>query len=252
MTALLEVKGLTSAYETAPVVVDVNLTLQEGMAIGVLGANGAGKSSLLRTLSGVLKARAGSILWEGEEIRRRPPWWRARAGIAHVQEGRRLFSTMTVEENLVLGSLANSKDRANVNSAYELFPKLFDRRLQKAGTLSGGEQQMVAIGRAVVARPKLILIDEMSAGLAPVIADHLIKSLAVIRDGGTSLLIVEQAPELLSNTIDEAIVLKRGRIERSGRLEDFDVDVFQDLYLGVASSTGSRMHLRSDQSSEEK
>ncbi|MEW2810521.1 ABC transporter ATP-binding protein [Streptomyces massasporeus] len=235
MNAGLEVSGISAGYLKVPVLHDVALAVAPGNAVGLMGPNGAGKTTLLRLVMGELRGK-GAVRLDGRRIEKKASWWRAREGIAHVPEGRHLFTTLTVEENLRVGTFAAPDRSRNLHPAYDLFPKLFDRRHQRAGTLSGGEQQMVALGRALVARPRVILIDELSAGLAPVVSQGLVAALGVVKDQGVALVVVEQAPALIKDLIDHHVVLRRGQVVHSGSAEELDFERLRDLYLGADSA----------------
>jgi branched-chain amino acid transport system ATP-binding protein len=234
VTAILSVEHVVAGYTAAPVLHDVSLSLRPGQSIGLMGANGAGKTTLLRVIVGELRSGKGSVRWAGTDISGRPAWWRARQGIAHVPEGRRLFGALTVEENLIAGTFAGRKGHRDLSPVYELFPRLRERRTQKAATLSGGEQQMVALGRALVAQPKVLLIDELSAGLAPVVAHQLIEALMVVRSSGVALLQVAHAPAHNYDVNDDVVVLGNGTVRHHGGADDLDADQLRDMYLGSA------------------
>lgn len=233
MTWLLETQSLDGGYGAAPVLRDINICLAIGEMVACFGANGAGKTTLLRALSGALKVCTGDITFDGETLTGTSIWSRAQRGLAHVPEGRHVFKPMSVRENLEAGALA-SKKALPMSEVFDLFPKLFERQHQAAGTLSGGEQQMVVVGRAMMSNPKAMLIDEMSAGLAPVMTDRLVDGLVEIRARGVSLLLVEQAPHFLADVIDRAYLLEQGRVTKAGTLADLGgAEGIADLYLGV-------------------
>ena len=241
MTPLLEVDNLTAGYENVPILRDVGLSVLEQEVVGVLGANGAGKTTLLRAISGSLRAWHGHINFEGKALGRKSTWGRTRAGLAHVPEGRHVFTAMTVRENLEVAGLLSRQASVRRSEVYELFPRLAEREKQAAGSLSGGEQQMLAIGRALMTSPRLLLIDEMSAGLAPVITLQLVEALRTIRDLGVSTLLVEQSPNYLTGIVDRVYLLGSGRVVGTGTLEDLGgADALAAHYLGVrGGSAGS-------------
>jgi branched-chain amino acid transport system ATP-binding protein len=233
MTAVLELRALSGGYTRAPVLRNVDLLVGPGEMVACFGANGAGKTSLLRAITGALPVVTGDVSVEGEPIGRESTWSRAGRGVAHVPEGRHVFKPMSVRENLEVGALA-SPSPAKIDEVFELFPRLHDRRQQAAGTLSGGEQQMLALGRAFMSNPKVMLIDEMSAGLAPVMTDRLVDGLREIRARGVALLLVEQAPHLVADVIDRAYLLERGSVVGSGTLDELGgAGRIADLYLGI-------------------
>jgi branched-chain amino acid transport system ATP-binding protein len=215
---------------------EVSFALQQDSVFVLLGANGAGKTSILRSISGLVPARGGSILAEGKSLIGLPPHQVARAGISHVPEGRRIFTHLTVEENLTVSFLA---DRAPVKLAeafaaiYQLFPRLAERRRQAGGTLSGGEQQMLAIGRAMMNFPRLLMLDEPSLGLSPVLAEVVFERLAEIRRQGTTILLVEQNATCLEMATS-GIILANGRVVLAGdRSALADSDFVRRAYLGM-------------------
>jgi ABC-type branched-subunit amino acid transport system ATPase component/ABC-type branched-subunit amino acid transport system permease subunit len=219
VSPLLAVESLTVGYGSVEVLEAVSLTVGPGEAVALLGANGAGKSTLLRTVSGLISPSAGTIRWDGQPILGSRPFGIARLGLAHVPEGRGIFPDLTVEENLRLGLFGLNQRHADqdaVEVAYEWFPHLGDRRRQRAGTLSGGEQQMVAVGRALTARPRLLMLDEPSLGLAPVIVTQLFEGLTRATEAGIALLVVEQNSKIALNLASRGYVLSAGRIMTEG------------------------------------
>ena len=233
---LLAVENLSVCYGDLYAVREVSFALQQDSVFVLLGANGAGKTSILRSISGLVPARGGSILAEGKSLIGLPPHQVARAGISHVPEGRRIFTHLTVEENLTVSFLA---DRAPVKLAeafaaiYQLFPRLAERRRQTGGTLSGGEQQMLAIGRAMMNFPRLLMLDEPSLGLSPVLAEVVFERLAEIRRQGTTILLVEQNATCLEMATS-GIILANGRVVLAGdRSTLADSDFVRRAYLGM-------------------
>ena len=233
---LLAVQNLSVAYGDLFAVRDVSFAVDEGTVFVLLGANGAGKTSILRTISGLLRPRAGKIFAEGTDLVGMKPHEVARNGISHVPEGRRVFPNLTVEDNLTvsyLGSRANIPIADALASVYALFPRLAERRTQLGGTLSGGEQQMVAIGRAMMNFPKLLMLDEPSLGLSPVMAELVFERLAEIRNGGTTILLVEQNATCLEMAT-QGIILANGSIALSGNAHSLqDSEFVRRAYLGV-------------------
>ena len=218
---LLEVEGLEVHYGQIQALRGVSLTADAGEIVTVIGANGAGKTTALSAMSGLLKCSAGSLRFDGRDITGIPPHRRVEMGIAHVPEGRHVFAAMTVAENLemgafVLGSRRSAEYGAQRDAVLELFPVLGTRSSQIAGTLSGGEQQMLAIGRALMARPRLLLIDEPSLGLAPLIVKQIFEAFGQIRAGGVTFVLVEQNAHQALMTADRGYVLETGEITRSG------------------------------------
>jgi branched-chain amino acid transport system ATP-binding protein len=237
---LLSVKNLVAAYGAAPVLHGVSIDVPEGGFVAVVGANTAGKSTLLRAISGLVRNVSGQIVFGGQDVLGMPADRMARLGIAHVPEGRHVFPKMTVEENLLLGmyathaALGPRETRARVDGIYALFPRLQERRHQYAGTLSGGEQQMVALGRALVLRPKLLMLDEPSHGLAPRIVEELHATLVDIHRAGQTILLIEQNTQLALSVADQAFVLQSGAIVLRGASEDLLSDPrVRTAYLGI-------------------
>jgi branched-chain amino acid transport system ATP-binding protein len=234
MTAVLSVEGLSGGYTKAPILRDISLRVEAGEIVALFGANGAGKTTLLRGLSGALPVCRGTVRLGDRSIERAATWTRAKLGLAHMPEGRRIFQAMTVRENLETGAVAR-RGRVDIDEVYDLFPRLRERERQRAGTLSGGEQQMVAIGRALMSGPSVMLIDEMSAGLAPVVTQRLVEGLTRVRDRGVGVLLVEQAPQLVAHVTARAYLLERGRIVAEGTLDELGgAAVIAEHYLGVA------------------
>jgi branched-chain amino acid transport system ATP-binding protein len=233
---VLEIAGLRAAYGPIEALRGVDLEVRAGELVCLLGANGAGKSTTLRTISGLLRPAAGRIAFEGRSIAGLPPAAILEAGIAHCPEGRRVFPYLSVQENLLMGAYVR-RDGAAIAADLERvcthFPVLGERRAQAAGTLSGGEQQMLAIGRALMARPKLILFDEPSLGLAPTIVETTFAIIADIRRQGTTVLMVEQNAYLALQMADRAYVLETGRIVLAGAAADLMADDHvRRAYLG--------------------
>jgi branched-chain amino acid transport system ATP-binding protein len=220
---MLEVRHLNVWYGVTEVLRDVSFEVPEGRIVALLGGNGSGKTTILNTLSGLLKPKAGQILLKGVDMAGDRSDRMVKAGIVQVPQGREVFATMTVNENLELGA-ATRKDKAQIkvdlDSTYELFPHLKERRSRRAGALSGGEQQQVAIGRALMARPKLLLMDEPSVGLSPIIVDAVIETVKTLHARGLTILIVEQNVGVAAAVAEDAFVLKDGAIAFSGNAPD--------------------------------
>jgi len=235
---VLRLEGLRAGYGPIEALRGLDLEVQEGELVCLLGANGAGKSSTLRAISGLLRARAGRIVFGGRDIHGLEPSAILRAGIAHCPEGRRVFPHLTVEENLAMGAYVR-RDRTAVAEDLDRvcahFPILAERRRQAAGTLSGGEQQMLAIGRALMARPRLLMLDEPSLGLAPVLVDLILQTIEDINKEGTTILMVEQNALAALGVAHHAYVLESGRIKLQGPAADLSRnDEVRQAYLGGA------------------
>jgi branched-chain amino acid transport system ATP-binding protein len=233
MNAILECDGLTAGYEGKPIIRDFSLTLGEGEIVGLLGPNGAGKTTLLLTLAGFLPTIGGSITLGGGDISRTKATARARLGLVLVPDDRALFTTMTVKENLVL---ATRKGGLTVNDALEYFPQLDSRLRVEAGKLSGGEQQMLAIARALIQRPRALLIDELSMGLAPVVVERLLPTIRKIAtDTKTSVILVEQHVQMALEVADRAVVLVHGQTLLEGDAASLgsDPDQLKAAYLNA-------------------
>lgn len=234
---MLEVRDLDIAYGKVPALQSVTLQVAEGESVAVLGANGAGKSTLLRTISGLLRPGRGSVLLDGVRLDRLPAYRIAALGIAHVPEGRRVLPEMTVEENLELGAYlpaARARRAETLAWIYAIFPRLAERRRQRAGTLSGGEQQMLAVGRGLMLRPRLLMLDEPSLGLAPLVVDLTFEKIAEVKKEGIGILLVEQNVQRALALADRGYVLEGGRVVLQGPsqalLENPHVKV---AYLGL-------------------
>lgn len=233
----LDVRDLVSGYGTLDVVRDVDLSVADGEWVALIGAVGAGKSALMGAIAGLLPTRRGSVALDGQDVTALRAHRRVERGLALVPEGRRLFAGMTVAENLRAGAYRAPAHevRARLERIHALFPVLADRRDQQVGTLSGGEQQMCAIGRALASGPGLLLIDELSLGLAPIVRDRLLEALVLVREAGTSLLVVDQDLELSLRYADRAYLMRSGSIVSSGDADRLVADsTFAREYLGLA------------------
>jgi branched-chain amino acid transport system ATP-binding protein len=236
MSALLQVDKLTAGYGMTPVLFEVDLELAAGELVALIGANGAGKSTLLGALSGLVRVSGGTVRLSGRPLTGLRPEMTVASGMVHVPQGRRLFSSMTVERNLLLGAYRrhDREVRDDLEKILGYFPALRDKLGREAGTLSGGEQQMVAIGRGLMARPTLLMIDEPSLGLAPNIVDRVMEIVKAINKDGTAVLLVEQDVVLALDIADRGYVLENGHIVMSGRAADLRRDpAVRKAYLGV-------------------
>ena len=236
--SFLEVRDLTVAYGAIEAVRGVTFSVEQGQIVSLIGSNGAGKTTTLRTISGLLRPASGEILLDGEPLHRLPAHEILARGVAHSPEGRRLFARMTVEENLRLGAYTR-KDKVAIDEDYDrvfdLFPRLLERKKQIAGTMSGGEQQMLAIGRALMSRPKLLMLDEPSMGLAPMLIQQIFDIITEISQQGTTILVVEQNAKQALSRSDRAYVLETGNIVKTGTgAELLDDPSVREAYLGVA------------------
>jgi len=234
---MLELHQVTAGYGAFTALWDVSLRVAQGEAVAVVGPNGAGKTTLLRAISGLIAPRAGRIAFEGAELAGRPAYEIVAHGIAHVPEGRRLFPQLTVADNLKMGAFlpsARAHFRESLERVYALFPVLAERPTQRAGSLSGGEQQMLAVGRALMSRPKLILFDEPSMGLAPVMVLRLFDLIRRVREEGYTILVVEQNVRQVLKLVDRAYLLEVGRIKIEGRAADLaEQDFIRQAYVGL-------------------
>src|SRR5438876_5617070 len=234
---MLELKSVRAGYGSFQALFDGSLEVRQGEAVSVIGPNGAGKTTLMRVISGLIRPTAGSIAMEGVDLVATPSYRIVEIGIAHVPESRRLFPRMTVEDNLRMGGFtpaARPKFQERLAVVYELFPRLRERRRQLAGSMSGGEQQMCAIGRALMSEPRLLLLDEPSAGLAPVIVEQVFDLVKRIRAGDLTVLIVEQNVQQVLRAVDRAYLLKAGRIHAAGSAAELLAsDSIREASLGV-------------------
>jgi branched-chain amino acid transport system ATP-binding protein len=233
---MLEINALNVYYDAIHVLKNISLTVNEGEVVTLIGANGAGKTTTLRTVSGLKKAASGSIRLDGEEISALPPQQRVKRGLLQVPEGRRVFPDMTVQENLDMGAYLRS-DRAGIavdlKRVFESFPVLFKRKRQLAGTLSGGEQQMLAMGRALMGRPRVLLLDEPSMGLSPIFVQEIFRIIREINASGTSILLVEQNAQMALSIAARAYVIENGTISMSGASSELlESGEVQKAYLG--------------------
>lgn len=229
----LSVEGISAGYGPVGVLKDVSLEVRPGEILAILGSNGAGKTTLAKALQGVIRCRTGSVTFKGVDVTSRPAFQRVRAGLSLVPEGRRLFGDLSVRENLHLG-LVSARNAEPLDRVYELFPQLEKLGERRAGTLSGGEQQMVAIGRALAAEPDLIIFDELSLGLAPVIVDRMLDAVAKIVDWGTSVILIEQNVHKSLSLADRIVVLRRGEVVFSGNPSEFTEEELANAYLGAS------------------
>jgi branched-chain amino acid transport system ATP-binding protein len=233
---LLEVRGLTVSYGGINAVKGIDLDVRSGELVTLIGANGAGKTTTLKALAGLIRPAAGRIHYNGGDIAARPPFTLVREGLALVPEGRGIFGLLTVEENLAMGAYSRADSAqvaADFDRIYAVFPRLAERRAQRAGTLSGGEQQMLAIGRALMSRPRLLLLDEPSMGLAPIMVQKIFETIRAVAQEGVTLLLVEQNAKLALETCDRGYVMESGTIvlaDTAARL--LDNPKVRQAYLG--------------------
>jgi branched-chain amino acid transport system ATP-binding protein len=234
---MLELRAVSAGYAQFTALWDVSLRVEAGEAVAVVGPNGAGKTTLLRVISGVVPLRSGELAFDGASLAGRPAHEIVARGIAHVPEGRRLFPALSVADNLKMGAYlprARRAYRESLERVYALFPVLAERRLQRAGSLSGGEQQMLAIGRALMSRPRLILLDEPSMGLAPVMVLRVFDLIRRVREEGYTILVVEQNVRQVLKLVDRAYLLEVGRIKMEGRADALsEQDFVRKAYVGL-------------------
>ncbi len=234
---ILETKNLKSGYQGTPVLHDVTFQVEEGAIVAILGSNGAGKTTTLRTVTGAVRASGGSVIYQGEDITKRPAHEMVRFGISHVPEGRHLFGQMSIRDNLLMGAYAE-KDKTVIEGRMEqmfaIFPRLKERLHQKAETMSGGEQQMAAIARGMMSAPRLLLLDEPSLGLMPKLVEEVFEFVRKINDMGTTVVIVEQNAEDTLKMADFAYVISEGEVVLSGTGKELlEHDEVQKIYLGL-------------------
>jgi branched-chain amino acid transport system ATP-binding protein len=230
--AILQIRGLDAHYGLFQALYGLDMDVAEGEVIAIIGANGAGKTTLMRSVSGLLSNRAEQIVYRGHAIGAMPPHRVAELGIALVPEGRQLFPSLSVEENLIIGGRTGRKGPWSLQRVYELFPVLGERRAQKSTSLSGGQQQMVAIGRALMSNPELLMLDEISLGLAPVIIKQIYEALPGIVGGGMSAVIVEQDISKALSVSSRVYCLQEGRVSLEGRSGDVTREAISHAYFG--------------------
>ena len=239
---MLELHNVSTGYGRLPVLFGINLRVEPGEMVGVLGPNGAGKSTLLKTILGLLPVRQGGIVFRGRKISHEPTHARFQAGISLCPEGRRVFKNLSVRENLLAGSFGQDKTvvAEQLEAVYSIFPRLDERKEQRAGSLSGGEQQMLAISRALMSRPRLLLVDELSMGLAPLVVQELLGTLRQLCDRGLGLIVVDQFASRMVGRADRGDVLEKGRIVFSGPVSAAEKHM-DETYMGeeiLASAKG--------------
>ena len=235
--ALLSVQGLDVNYASVQALFDVSIEVPEGAVVAVLGANGAGKSTFARAVSGLVPARAGTVLFDGNDITKAHPHDIRRAGLVHIPEGRGIFPGLSVQENLRMAvrRVGTPEQRKSaIDNAYEMFPRLAERRNQRAGTLSGGEQQMLALARALAVPPKLIIADEMSLGLAPLVVDFVFESIARAAESGVTIVLIEQFVHRALGLASQCVILKQGSVAWTGPADNARQEVL-DRYLGESA-----------------
>lgn len=234
---MLTLSGVSASYGSVPAIRDVSITVGEGEAVGLLGANGAGKTTTLRAISGLMRPTAGTITFRGIDTATLPPYKIAELGIAHVPEGRQVFPELTVKENLEIGAYlpkAKAERSRTLDLVFNIFPVLAERRRQLAGTMSGGEQQMLAVGRGLMLKPRLLMLDEPSLGLAPVVTDATFQKIEEIHSMGTAILLVEQNVSRALALVQRAYVLESGEvIMQGGSAELTNNREVQAAYLGL-------------------
>ncbi|MCB2190466.1 MAG: ABC transporter ATP-binding protein [Deltaproteobacteria bacterium] len=234
---MLDLNDVRVSYDNVPALRGVSLTVDEGEIVSLIGANGAGKSTTLRAVQGMMKIKSGEVLWKGQKITGAPSHKVVRLGIAHCPEGRQVFPDMTIAENLNMGGMVlddAQRKRQLTEYVYERFPRLAERRRQMAGSLSGGEQQMLAIGRALMADPKLLMLDEPSMGLAPILVEGIFEMIRTINQEGISILLVEQNAYMALENSSRAYVIENGKIGASGLSSDLLNDEYvREAYMGL-------------------
>lgn len=232
---MLDVSGLSAGYLGEDVVRDVDIRVAEGEAVAIIGSNGAGKTTLFRAVCGLIPVSNGRVVFDGNDLTGRPTHRLSRAGLAYVPAERHLFPDMSVGENLALGAYPKRPDASTLESVYALFPRLNERHAQRAGTLSGGEQQMLAVGRALMSKPRLLMLDEPTTGLAPLVAQSAYSALHTLKESGMTLLVTEQQVPLALSLADRGYVLENGRIQLEGTSAELEIDPeVRRAYLGVA------------------
>ncbi len=235
--SILEVRNVTAGYGEVQILWGVDLALETGKLTSLVGANGAGKTTLLRTVMGLIRPWSGQVLFDGQDVTHLPAHKKAELGLVLVPEGRQLFTEMSVAENLIMGASpprARADVKRNLEMVFEMFPRLAERRAQKAGTLSGGEQQMLAVARGLMASPRVLMIDELSLGLAPVLVLQLFENLRDMKKLGITILLVEQNVQMALAVSDYAYVLAQGRMEMHGPSRELaQNEAVREAYLGL-------------------
>ena len=238
MRPLLRLRGVEAAYGRFVALSDISLVVPEGSVVALLGPNGAGKSTMLRTISGMLQPARGEIIFDGERIDSLPDYKIARRGLGHIPEGRSIFPGLSVNDNLMMAGYAVRQDNGSLKRVFELFPVLERRKSQTAGTLSGGEQQMLSLARAIITNPRLLMLDELSLGLAPRLVAQLFDNVKAIRDSGTTILLVEQYVRHALRLADIVVILHKGRIRFIGEPGELEHDeTLVESYLGTSGQT---------------
>ncbi len=230
---MLRAQGITAAYGDAQALFGIDFSMNAGEIVALIGANGAGKSTFLKTLTGLLPVRSGELTFEGQSLRNLDAGDIVKLGIAMVPEGRRLFPSLTVEGNLLMGTLSGRKGSWNLSRVFTLFPILQEKRSMPSTSLSGGQQQMVAIGRALMSNPRLLLCDEISLGLAPVVIREIYAALPAIMEEGMSLLIVEQDVQLAMQASSRVVCLQEGLVSLEGKSSELSRDQISKAYFGI-------------------
>jgi branched-chain amino acid transport system ATP-binding protein len=232
LSPVLDVQGVTAGYGETVVVRDLTFCVPQGQVVVCLGANGVGKTTTLRVAAGLIKPKAGAVLLDGEDVTRRPPHLRARSGLCLIPEGRGIFRALSVAENLRLQQPTWVKGTEHMDAVFEAFPALLSRAKQLAGSLSGGEQQMLALARAWLSSPKVVLLDEVSMGLAPIAVNKVFEALQVLATRGTALLVVEQYVSRALELADLVLVLQKGGVAFFGPPSDLDAKELVNMYMG--------------------
>jgi branched-chain amino acid transport system ATP-binding protein len=230
---LLQAQGITAAYGDAQALFGIDFSMQAGEIVALIGANGAGKSTFLKTLTGLLSVKSGSLIFDGQSLNQIDAGDIVKLGLAMVPEGRRLFPSLTVEENLLMGTLSGRQGAWNLARVFKLFPILQEKRHMPSTSLSGGQQQMVAIGRALMSNPRLLLCDEISLGLAPVVIREIYAALPSIMEEGMSLLIVEQDVQLAMQVSSRVVCLQEGLVSLEGKSGELTRDQISKAYFGI-------------------
>lgn len=236
--SILRIENLSVSYGNIKALKGISLSIEEGEVVSLIGANGAGKTTTLQTISGLLPIGDGDIFFEGKSIKKEKTYKITRKGIAQVPEGRRVFKGLSVEDNLKMGAISLNVSPENLKTEleriYKLFSVLKERKNQKAGTLSGGEQQMLAMGRALLTKPKVLLLDEPSMGLSPLFVDKIFDTIIILKEEGRTILLVEQNANLALDIADRAYVLETGKIVKEGKASDLKTDPdVKAAYLGI-------------------